>query len=117
MAIILAFFHSFGKQVRTRHLLESDIQNLGKHLCRLFTMMPSIPSVPWHLLSSRFLVTSSPSCSVKFGSSWRSGGPGSAVCALIFLCFPLSCAVESSGKNLWRRAFSISFADVFVDPS
>jgi hypothetical protein len=35
----------------------------------------------------------------------------------MFLCFPLSCAVESSGKNLWRRAFDVSFSDMVVDPS
>jgi len=117
MAIALAFFHSFGKQPSTRRLLKSYIRYLGKHLCSLFTMMPSVPSGPGHLISSRFLITSSTSCSVKFRSSWVSGGPSSAVCALMFLCFPLSCAVESSGKNLWRRALAVSFSDVVVDPS
>jgi len=117
MAVTLAFFHSFGKQRSTRHLLKSYIQNLGKHLCSLFTMMPSIPSGSGHFLSSRFIITSSTSRSVKFRSSWVSGGPSSAVCALMFLCFPLSCAVESSGKNLWRRALAVSFSDVVVDPS
>jgi hypothetical protein len=80
-------------------------------------MMPSIPSAPGHLLLPRFLITSSTSCSVKFGSSCVSGGPCSAVCALMFLYFTLSCAVESLGKNLWRRALAVSFSDVVVDPS
>jgi len=54
---------------------------------------------------------------MKFRSIWVSGDPNSAVCALMFLCFPLSCVVESSGKNLWRRALAVPFSDVVVDPS
>ena len=100
MVITLAFFHSFGKHPSSKHFLKSEIQNLGKDLCIRFTMMPSIPSGPGHLLSSRFLLTSSTSCSVKFSSIWESGGLSSIICVPMFLCFPLSCAVESSRKKL-----------------
>ena len=80
-------------------------------------MKPSIPSGPGHLLPTGFLKTSSTLCSVMFGSSWQSGGPSYVVFNLKFLCFSLSCAGESSGNNLWRRAFAVSFSDVVVDPS
>jgi len=33
------------------------------------------------------------------------------------LCWTLSCAVVSSGKNLWRRASAVSSTDVVTDPS
>jgi hypothetical protein len=35
----------------------------------------------------------------------------------MFLCWAPSLDGESSGKNLWRRAFAVSFADVVVSPS
>ena len=35
----------------------------------------------------------------------------------MFLCWSLSCAVESSGKNLWRGALAVSSSDVVTDPS
>jgi len=35
----------------------------------------------------------------------------------MLLCWSLSCAVESSGKNLWRRALAVPSSDVVKDPS
>ena len=53
---------------------------------------------------------------MKLGSIWESGAPSSDIYALMFLCYSLSCAVESSGKNLWR-ALAVSLSDVVTDPS
>jgi len=52
-----------------------------------------------------------------FGTAWESVCFVHDTCALIFLCCVLSLVVVSSGKNLWRRAFAVSFADVATAPS
>jgi len=62
-------------------------------------------------------MTSFTSWGRKFGTAWVTAGFVPATCALMFLCFVLSLVVVSSGKNLWRRAFAVSFADVVVAPS
>ena len=117
MGITLAFFHFFGKQPSRKHLSKSDIQKVGRLLCSRFTMTPSIPSRPGHFLSSILFINFSTSCFVKIGSVWESGDPSSSICALMFPCCLLSCAVRLSGKNLSRRALTVSFSDVVTDPS
>ena len=64
------------------------------------TMAQFIPSGSGHFLISSLLITLSTSCSVKSGSIWESGGSDASNCDLMFLCCLLSCAGESSRKNL-----------------
>ena len=117
MAIALAVFHTLGKRPISKHLFMSVYQNEGRILCILFTITPSIPSGPGHFLSSSFLMTSFTSRGRKFGTAWESGGFVPATCTLMFLCCVLSLVVVYSGKNLRRRAFAVSFADVVTASS
>ena len=98
-AVTFTFFHTFGKHPSAKHLLYSANKNFGKYLCSCLTILPSMPSGPGLLLSSSLLMTSSTSCSVKFGSDWESGDLRSVICALVFFWFSLSTSVELSGKN------------------
>ena len=108
MAITLASFHTLGKHPSRKHLLKRVVQNVGSILCILFTIAPSIPSGPGHFLSCSFLIISSISWSFNFGTAWEAGGFETAICALMIFCCALSCAVWSSGKNLWRRAMGFT---------
>jgi len=116
MAVTLVFFHSFENNP-VQGICKKRYPKFKQALRQSFYNDAVDPIWIGHLVSSRFLITSSTSCSMKFRSIWVSGDPNSAVCALMFLCFPLSCVVESSGKNLWRRALAVPFSDVVVDPS
>jgi hypothetical protein len=116
MARTLADFHCFGKHPSWRHLLNSSIQNFGNILWILFTMLPSIPSGPGHLFTLRFLMISSASWSVKFGSSCRLEVVASDASFLMFRCCSSSSAGSSSGKKLSKKALAVSVS-VVVEPS
>ena len=116
MAITLALFHTSGKHRSRRHLLSSVVQNVGRVLCILFTITPSIPLGPGHFLSCRWLIVSSTSWYLKFGTAWEAGSSVPDTYSLMFLCCAPSCAMGSSGKNLWMWAFAVSFADFETDP-
>jgi len=90
---------------------------VGRILCILFTITPSFPSNPGHFLSYRFFITSSTSWFLKFGTAWEAGGSDPDTCALMFFFCTVSCAMRSSGKNLLRRVFAVSFADDVTNPS
>ena len=54
---------------------------------------------------------------MNFGTAREAGGFETATCALMLFCCTLSCAMWSSGKNLWRRGIAVSSAVVEFKPS
>ena len=98
MAITLALFHALGKHPSRKHLLKRVVQNVGSIMCILFTITLSMPSDPGHFLSCNFLITSSTSWFLKFGTAWEAWGFEPATCALMLCCCTLSCAMWSWGR-------------------